>query len=158
MDFWRWLRDAYQPRRTPRGHSIYAALPNASRHMRDLATFLPGRATKIPQIFHAEPADIGGTWRLGDASGKSFIIRATYNKLVDVLGQPDSRPGGATTSSWVFLYDGGRFTIYDYKATSEYDENLPALGEFRKRPYNWHVGTDGSGAAARGAALVKRVL
>jgi hypothetical protein len=98
-----------------------------------------------------------GTWGLETPDG-DYIIRATYGNLVRLLGQPNGHVSDKVTTEWVLLHEGGRFTIYDYKATSEYDGDLPSVSEFRKQSYDWLVGTDGSQKAARGASLVKRAV
>jgi len=156
MGLWQLIRDVYKPRKTSRANSL------VPRRRKNRSTFSPGRPTKIPGIFRAEPADAFGTWGLETAVGKLVTIHATYDDLVNLLGppDPDSRHSGAITSEWVLLHNGGRFTIYDYKATSEYneDQDLPSLDEFRKRPYDWHVGTDGSHEAAKGVSLIKRAM
>jgi hypothetical protein len=143
---WDWFRDSQRPHKRTLTRPL---IPTT----RDLTEFRPGRATKVPQVFHAIPADTYGTWRL-ETPG----IRATYNALVRLLGQPNGHVSDKVTTEWVLPHDGGRFTIYDHKATSEYDEDLPSVSEFHRQSYNWHIGTDGSQEAARGASLVKKAV
>lgn len=112
-----------------------------------------GRSTKIPHVFLAVPPDNEGTWGLITPSGSLVTIHATFNALVRVLGLPNG-----IADEWVLLHDGGKFTIYEYKATSEYADDLPSRSDFRKMPYDWHIGTDGSSVAAQGATLVKKAV
>jgi len=119
------------------------------------------RSTTIVGVYRSAlpDEDEDGTSGLDSASGKPIRIRATYGDLVHLLGNPNGRSSEQTTSAWVLRKDGGAFTVYDYKATSKYDpEDLPSVTEFRKKPYDWHVGTDGSDGAAQGAALVKKAV
>lgn len=37
------------------------------------------------------------------------------------------------------LRDGSKADIYDYKATSIYDDSLPSVAAFKRKPYEWHV-------------------
>jgi hypothetical protein len=152
MGFWQWFRDSQRPRRsssmTPRAQPRHTVRKSVS----------PGQPTEVPQVFRAVPADTVGTWDLETPSGAAFRIRAIYGDLVRLLGQPNGDVSDKVTAEWVLLHDDGVFTIYDYKATSEYDKDLPTLAEFRRQQYDWHVGVDPNQAAARGASLVKKAV
>lgn len=53
-----------------------------------------------------------------DASGTCLqgYVTVSYNRLVEVFGEPHRRNGcEKTTVEWDFEHEGIRFTIYDYK-------------------------------------------
>lgn len=58
-------------------------------------------------------------------------VHTTYDRLVEVFGQPTyTEPGDKTTAEWILQFGNGTVaTIYDYK---EY--TTPA------GMYNWHIG------------------
>ena len=112
MGFWKWFRDSQRPQR-PNKRASQFPFPSRTRSREAEPTFHPGRSTKIAQVVHAVPADNYGMWGLDTSSGDPVTIRSTYGDLVRLLGAPNGRTGGdATTSEWVLLHDGGRFTIY----------------------------------------------
>ncbi len=65
-----------------------------------------------------------------------------YADLVRVLGEPSKSDGYKVSTEWTLVGDDGSpWTIYDYKATSLYGEDLPSVRRFRKRAsYDWHIG------------------
>ena len=66
------------------------------------------------------------------ASGTSYMgsVKTTYNRLVEIFGEPHLRDGDKTTAEWVLEFqDGTIATIYDWK-----------LSETPTYEYNWHVG------------------
>lgn len=84
-------------------------------------------------------------------------LSATYPELVRVLGAPNAPADDyKTTAEWHI--DGGRVRIYDWKATSQYDPELPSAAKLRSRRYNWHVGTDGSDEANAEVTRVRAAL
>lgn len=71
-------------------------------------------------------------------SGLQGYVRTSYDRIVDVFGEPDE-PGDKTTAEWrVQFSDGTYATIYDYKTGST------PLGA-----YDWHVGGQNRVAVAR---------
>lgn len=42
-------------------------------------------------------------------------VEVSYNRLVEVFGEPHDRMGDKTTVEWAFEHEGEKFTIYDYK-------------------------------------------
>lgn len=72
------------------------------------------------------------TQSAGGTSFHYFVVNATFNKLVKVLGQPHNYNGDKVQYEWEFeTLDGERFTIYDYKEKK--------INKSRK--YFWHIGT-----------------
>lgn len=70
-------------------------------------------------------------------------INVTYGTLVELFGEPVESDGYKVSCEWVFESDDGKvFTLYDWKATSLYDEGLPTVEEFRadKQAQTFHIG------------------
>lgn len=67
----------------------------------------------------------------------------SFDILCKVFGRPNSNGDGYKVSTiWSLETDNGTgFTIYDYKETDLYDEDLMSVGTFRGRSsYDWHIG------------------
>ena len=66
-----------------------------------------------------------------DGTHLQGYVHTTYDRLVEVFGQPTyTEPGDKTTAEWILQFGNGTVaTIYDYK---EY--TTPA------GMYNWHIG------------------
>lgn len=69
-------------------------------------------------------------------------FRATYKELYDFFGEPCEGDGYKVSSQWKVSRRGNNFTIYDWKATNLYSEELPHVEAFREdsSPKFWHVG------------------
>lgn len=70
----------------------------------------------------------------------------TYAQIHAVLGEPLPHSDEYKVSTeWVVrdVKTNRTFTVYDYKETCLYDENLPSVADFRanKYGYNWHIGS-----------------
>ena len=73
-------------------------------------------------------ADICGTSLKGR-------ITANYAKLVELFGEPQESDGYKVSGEWVFTDDDGNvFTLYDWKETELYDDQLPSVKQFRRLP------------------------
>lgn len=65
-----------------------------------------------------------------DMTSLQGYVKTTYDKLVEVFGEPHYLGGDKTTCEWsVRFIDGTIATIYDYK------ESETPLNE-----YDWHIG------------------
>lgn len=42
-------------------------------------------------------------------------VDVSFNRLVEVFGEPHNRYGDKSTVEWSFEHEGTRFTLYDYK-------------------------------------------
>ena len=80
-----------------------------------------------------------GTYLIGE-------INVSYDNLVKLFGEPQLKlkkddDGYKTSTQWTLEDNEGRvYTIYDYKMTTLYGEDLTPE-EFRKLPsYTWHIG------------------
>lgn len=72
-------------------------------------------------------ADINGTSLKGH-------VTANYNKLVKLFGEPMESDGYKVSGEWVFTDDDGNvFTLYDWKSTELYDDELPSVKQFRRQ-------------------------
>lgn len=71
-----------------------------------------------------------------------MYFRASYSDLVTLLGEPNAGSDGYKVSTeWCVTYSNQTYSIYDYKETSLYDEEMPTVKVFRGRDhYDWHVG------------------
>jgi len=77
--------------------------------------------------------------------GFCHVIEASYRELRTILGPADLRPvDDKVSTQWKVEGPGGRFLVYDYKATRRYARYLPGVHTFRQREsYFWHVGGNG---------------
>lgn len=80
-----------------------------------------------------------------EISGTSFIteVTASYDALRRALGLPNDGDGFKVTTEWIVQGDDGSvWTVYDWKATSAYDGDLPDVETFltEMQPYGWHIG------------------
>jgi len=71
-----------------------------------------------------------------------------YADLVKLLGEPGEGDGYKVAFEWRLIGPGGIIaTIYDYKDTSLYDDDLPAPAQIRSGEYclpiEWHIGGHG---------------
>jgi len=65
-----------------------------------------------------------------DMTSLQGYVKTTYDKLVEVFGEPNCYAGGKTTCEWNLKFaDGTIASIYDYKES-----------ETPKYEYDWHVG------------------
>ncbi len=87
-------------------------------------------------VYHVSlSSDICGTSLKGE-------VLANYSELETLFGEPlegDYKISG----EWVFEdADGNVFTLYDWKETELYDEDLPSVRKFRasKEPVSFHIG------------------
>ncbi len=67
-------------------------------------------------------------------------FKTSYKKLEKLLGEPTDSEGKISTE-WRLKLDGKNYRIYDYNATSCYDEDgKPSMKEFRnQKTYVWHI-------------------
>lgn len=64
---------------------------------------------------------------------------ASYRELYALFGE--SSECDKSSTQWIVNYKGKNYSIYDYKETELYDEDLPSVEEFRSQEsYNWHIG------------------
>lgn len=81
-----------------------------------------------------------------------FEIRVRPDLLREALGEPDEGTGYKTAREYRFEDgEGNTITIYDYKATAGYDEELPTGDELwaSREPVELHIGSDSPPAAFR---------
>ncbi len=102
---------------------------------------------------------IPGVTRGGDLSGTSLQgeINASFKQIRDLLGESEESDGYKVSTMWTCVFEGKTFTVYDYKETSLYSDDLPSVEEFQAREsYAWHIG--GSGNAEAFIAAIKAAL
>lgn len=80
-----------------------------------------------------------------DPSGTSLKgeISATYSELVAILGKPQFSDEYKVSSEWTLENESGDvITLYDWKETNLYAEDLPSVEEFRASAikHSFHVG------------------
>lgn len=99
-------------------------------------------------------ADINGTSLKGH-------LRARYSHVVAAFGEPIAEADGYKVSTeWDICFEDGTVaTIYDWKSTNLYNQNLPSPEALRLDAdsvvgYEWHIG----GSDQRAVALVRQVL
>ena len=80
-------------------------------------------------------------------------VRARFSDIVRVLGEPLSDDDGYKVSGcWTLTDDNGNVvTLYDWKCSNLYDENLPSVEQFRASTNvtTFNVGAHDYGAARR---------
>jgi hypothetical protein len=83
----------------------------------------------------------------GEGTSLAGNFETSYAKLVAAFGEPNVEDDSYKVSScWGFSMGKASFTIYDYKETDLYADDLPSVGEFRERPsYDWHIGANSTG-------------
>jgi hypothetical protein len=83
-----------------------------------------------------EPHDsIGGTWLQG-------YIDASYAELVAVFGEPNC-PGDnyKVSTEWCMRFEDGTVaTIYDWKLTNLYDDEMWTVSQMRGFNREWNIG------------------
>lgn len=92
-----------------------------------------------------------------DIIGTSFhnaVVSATYAELVEILGPPlEDDDGYKVSTSWRFSGENGLepVSLYDWKVTALYDDELPTVKKFRAStvPYEWHVGARSKATAEK---------
>lgn len=73
---------------------------------------------------------------------KGYVI-ASYAELKRLFGDAPECDGYKISGQWVFENnDGNVFTLYDWKETELYDDELPSVKKFRNsdEPTEFHVG------------------
>ena len=84
----------------------------------------------------SKTADVGGT-------SLKLTIPLKFKDVEKILGKPFYSDGYKVSGEWVLVSeDGDVVTLYDWKETSLYDDDLPSVEEFRKssEPIEFHVG------------------
>jgi hypothetical protein len=144
---WNWFRDSQRTSAARRREATVYAVATGRR-----GAETPGSSpTKVEGI------------TLGASPGGGHLVdelSASYTELTRLFGRPNMPGDGyKTTTEWSLEYAGHPISVYDYKATSLYDDEEPSPAALRRRPkYDWHVGSDGSVEAARGIQLIKNAL
>lgn len=99
--------------------------------------------------------------RGGNDNGTFYVglFKAPYSKVVEVFGEPEEG-GDKVAFVWVITFTDEDdiqdvATIYDWKETSVYDDNLPHPNTLKTREYvEWHIG----GHSSHAASLVLQAL
>ena len=74
-------------------------------------------------------------------------ISLNYQDIVNAIGEPEESDGYKVSGEWYFLNEetGAVFTLYDWKSTSLYSDDLPSVGEFRSYTGNVQFNIGGTG-------------
>lgn len=102
-----------------------------------------------PMRFMVGDANLEGTHLQG-------YLDIPFARLVEVFGEPGEADGYKVAFEWRIVFaDGTIASIYDYKASSLYDDGQPTPEEMRKENFSdWHIG----GKAKRADELVRQAL
>ena len=92
-----------------------------------------------------EPTQAAPFTYAASAAGTSLrgTFRATYQQVVAAFGEPNSTGDDyKVTTEWVLRFANGTLvTIYDWKETSKYDDELPQPSYVRSGALiEWHIG------------------
>lgn|SRR3990167_4037001 len=111
-----------------------------------------GKEAKGEQIpFMVGYADVIGT-------GLQGYLSLPFSRIVEVFGEPthEGSGDGKVAFEWAITFaDGTVATIYDYKASSLYDDENPTPEQMRSSDFSdWHIG----GKTKRADELVRAAL
>lgn len=92
-------------------------------------------------------------WSRGaDPTGTSLQGYApfSYDRIVEVFGEPElGVDGDECAFNWSITFEDGTVaSIYDYKASSLYDDGLPTPQQMKDNFTDWHIGGNGWSAVA----------
>lgn len=79
----------------------------------------------------------------GSMVGSSLkgYIKASHDELVRVFGLPKDVDGDKVSTRWTVKGGSIQYSIYDYKMTNVYEDDLMSPEQFRALPsYEWHIG------------------
>lgn len=99
-----------------------------------------------------DSADMNGTSLQG-------YVSASYASLVEAFGEPSEADGYKVSSEWSFEDPDTKevFSLYDYKETALYDDDLPSVERFRERElFDWHIGARGNGGVDTFASFIRQ--
>lgn len=91
-------------------------------------------------------------------TSRQGTIDVPFSRVVEVFGEPDTDVDGYKVAfEWAITFpDGTIASIYDYSASSLYDDDLPSPEQMRKDDYSdWHIGGVRDGRAVE---LVRAAL
>jgi hypothetical protein len=93
---------------------------------------------------------------VGGGTSLQGYLNVPFSRVVEAFGEPSEGDGYKVAFEWgVRFEDGTVATIYDYKASSLYDEGEPTPEWMRENDYSdWHVG----GNSKRAAELVNEIF
>ena len=100
--------------------------------------------------------------KTGGTSFRAFI-NATYSELVKILGEPLSKDNGSkVTGEWILrdIKTNEVVTVYDWKATSNYDPHNPSVEEFRanEERSDFHIGAKDEDTAYKFKEILESIL
>ena len=75
-------------------------------------------------------------------TGLEGYIKVPFSKVVEVLGEPQHTDGYKVAFEWNITFEDGTVaTIYDYKESNLYDDDLPTPSELIEQEFSdWHIG------------------
>jgi hypothetical protein len=88
-------------------------------------------------------ADPSGTFLQGH-------LVTSYQQIVEILGEPIEGGDYKISGEWILTSEEGRVvTLYDWKSTHLYDQDLPSVEEFRQLDqHEFHIGAADRATAA----------
>lgn len=83
-------------------------------------------------------------------------LQIPFSRVVEVFGEPQESDGYKVAFEWRIAFaDGTVATIYDYKASSLYNDEYPTPEQMREQNFSdWHIG----GRTTRAVELVREAL
>src|SRR5689334_16608789 len=90
---------------------------------------------KSSMPFMVGHADLVGTCRQGE-------LQIPFSRVVEVFGEPGQADQYKVAFEWAITFaDGTIASIYDYKASSLYDDDQPTPEQMRAANFSdWHIG------------------
>ena len=87
-------------------------------------------------------------WQRGgdiDGLSRQGCAPFPYDRIVEVFGKPDETPWSDESAfTWSITFDDGTVaSLYDYKASSLYDERLPSPEQMKRDFRDWSIGGKG---------------
>lgn len=73
-------------------------------------------------------------WNLLYGTSRVDMIPLVYKDIENAFGPPQEGSENKISGEWLFTNEetGAVFTLYDWKSTSLYDDDLPSVEEFRE--------------------------
>lgn len=96
-----------------------------------------GETIEVTTHNESDAIDVNGTWLQG-------YISTTYQRLVDLFGEPELYVDNKVQAEWTLEHDGTIITIYDYKN----------YGVDAEKNTEWHIG----GFDRKAAVLAKKLI
>ena len=99
------------------------------------------------------------TTEFGAGTCYQLDLITSFTELQILFGPPAEGDQCKVSTEWTFKSEGKFFSIYDWKSTDLYDDNLPSVEDLRSLPsHDWHIGAVDKESAQRFKNWVEKKL